>query len=51
MPRRLFLYVAFALILLPPTVALADFYKLLKKHGLHPGDAKEEKDTDSAESK
>jgi len=28
----------------------ADFYKLLKKHGLHPGDAKEEKDTDSAES-
>src|SRR5213594_2988209 len=25
MPRRLFLYVAFALILLPPTVALADF--------------------------
>jgi len=28
----------------------ADFYKLLKKHGLHPGDAKEEKDADSAES-
>jgi len=28
----------------------ADFYKLLKKHRLHPGDAKEEKDTDSAES-
>jgi two-component system response regulator GlrR len=28
----------------------ADFYKLLKKHGLHPGAAKEEKDTDSAES-
>jgi len=28
----------------------ADFYKLLKKHGLHPGDAKEEKDTDSTES-
>src|SRR2546426_3163662 len=28
----------------------ADFYKLLKKHGLHPGDVKEEKDTDSAES-
>jgi two-component system response regulator GlrR len=28
----------------------ADFYKLLKKHGLHPGDAKEEKDTDSAKS-
>jgi len=28
----------------------ADFYKLLKKHGLHPGDAKGEKDTDSAES-
>jgi len=28
----------------------ADFYKLLKKHGLHPGDAKEEKETDSAES-
>jgi len=28
----------------------ADFYKLLKKHGLHPGDAKEAKDTDSAES-
>ncbi len=28
----------------------ADFYKLLKKHGLHPGDTKEEKDTDSAES-
>ncbi len=28
----------------------SDFYKLLKKHGLHPGDAKEEKDTDSTES-
>src|SRR3989442_1110919 len=28
----------------------ADFYKLLKKHGLHPGDAKEAKDTDPAES-
>src|SRR5207245_915547 len=28
----------------------ADFYKIHKKHGLHPGDAKEEKDTDSAES-
>jgi two-component system, NtrC family, response regulator GlrR len=28
----------------------ADFYKLLKKHGLHPGDAKEEKDANSAES-
>ena len=28
----------------------ADFYKLLKKHGLQPGDAKEEKDADSAES-
>src|SRR5713101_4555075 len=24
----------------------ADFYKLLKKHGLHPGDAKEAKDTE-----
>ncbi len=28
----------------------ADFYKLLKKHGLHPGDHKEEKDTEPAES-
>ena len=27
----------------------ADFYKLLRKHGLHPGDAKEEKETDVKE--
>jgi two-component system response regulator GlrR len=27
----------------------ADFYKLLRKHGLHPGDAKEEKETAPAE--
>jgi two-component system response regulator GlrR len=27
----------------------ADFYKLLKKHGLHPGDSRGEKDTEPAE--